>query len=128
MPVGKRVVFHTASLRGGGAERVFTLMTNALAARGRQVTLFTWNADGPNAQLLSPGVELVSLDMSIRGEGYGKAATLRAIARSARFFARRQPEAVFSAPEFANLTMAMALLLSGCRARFRLNSVSSVPV
>lgn len=118
MPVGKRVVFHTASLRGGGAERVFTLMANALAARGHQVTLFTWNADGPNAQLLSPGVELVSLDMPIRGEGYGKAATLRAIARSARFFARRQPEAVFSAPEFANLTMAMALLLSGCRARF----------
>jgi glycosyltransferase involved in cell wall biosynthesis len=116
--VGKRVVFHTASLRGGGAERVFTLMANALAARGYQVTLFTWNAEGPNAQLLSPEVELVTLGMPIHGEGYGKPATLRGIARSARFFAGRRPDVVFSAPEFANLAMATALVLSGSRARF----------
>lgn len=114
----KRVVFHTASLRGGGAERVFTLMANALAARGHQVTLFTWNAEGPNAQLLSYDVELVSLGMPIRGEGYGKPATLRGIARSARFFASHRPDAVFSAPEFANLAMAIALRLAGSKARF----------
>lgn len=116
--MGKRVVFHTASLRGGGAERVFTLMANALAARGHEVTLFTWNAEGPNAQLLSPDVELVSLGMPIHGEGYGKPATLKGIARSARFFASRRPDAVYSAPEFANLAMAIALSLSGSRARF----------
>lgn len=116
--MGKRVVFHTASLRGGGAERVFTLMANALAARGHQVTLFTWNAEGPNAQLLSPDVELVTLGMPIFGEGYGKPATLRGIARSAHFFAAREPDAVFSAPEFANLAMAIALLISGSKARF----------
>lgn len=116
--MGKRVVFHTASLRGGGAERVFTLMANALAARGHQVTLFTWNAEGPNAQLLSPDVELVTLGMPIYGEGYGKPATLRGIARSARFFAKHQPDAVFSAPEFANLAMAIALSLSGNKAKF----------
>ena len=114
----QRVVFHTASLRGGGAERVFTLIANALAARGHQVTLFTWNAEGPNAQLLAPDVELVTLGMPIHGEGYGKPATLRGIARSASFFARHKPDAVFSAPEFANLAMAIALVLSGSRARF----------
>ncbi len=114
----KRVVFHTASLRGGGAERVFTLMANALAARGHQVTLFTWNAEGPNAQLLSPDVELVTLGMPIYGEGYGKPATLRGIARSARFFATHKPDTVFSAPEFANLAMAIALWLAGSKARF----------
>lgn len=114
----KRVVFHTASLRGGGAERVFTLMANALAGRGHEVTLFTWNAEGPNAQLLSPEVDLVSLGMPIHGEGYGKPATLRGIARSARFFAAHQSDAVFSATEFANLTMAIALSLSGSKARF----------
>jgi glycosyltransferase involved in cell wall biosynthesis len=116
--VRKRVVFHTASLRGGGAERVFTLMANALAARGHQVTLFTWNAEGPNAQLLSHDVELVTLGMPIYGEGYGKPGTLAGIARSARFFAQRKPDAVFSAPEFANLAMAIALSLSGSKARF----------
>jgi glycosyltransferase involved in cell wall biosynthesis len=116
--VGKRVVFHTASLRGGGAERVFTLMANALAARGHEVTLFTWNAEGPNAQLLSPEVELVTLGMPIYGEGYGKPGTLAGIARSARFFAERKPDAVFAAPEFANLAMAVALSLSGSKARY----------
>lgn len=116
--MGKRVVFHTASLRGGGAERVFTLMANALAARGHDVTLFTWNATGPNAQLLSPDVEMVTLGMPIKGEGYGKPATLAGIARSARLFAKWRPDAVFSAPEFANLAMAIALSLSGSRARF----------
>ena len=57
----KRVVFHTASLRGGGAERVFTLMANALAARGHQVTLFTWNAEGPNAQTIPMSLERFTL-------------------------------------------------------------------
>jgi glycosyltransferase involved in cell wall biosynthesis len=116
--VRKRVVFHTASLRGGGAERVFTLMANALAARGHEVTLFTWNAEGPNAQLLSPDVELVTLGMPIFGEGYSKPGTLKGIARSARFFSERRPDAVFSAPEFANLAMAIALRLAGSKARF----------
>lgn len=116
--VGKRVVFHTASLRGGGAERVFTLMANALAARGHEVSLFTWNAEGPNAALLSPAVTLVSLDMPIYGEGYGKPATVRGVLRSARFFSQHRPDVVFSAPEFANLTMAMALIGAGSRARF----------
>ena len=114
----RRIVFHTASLRGGGAERVFALLANALAARGHAVTLFTWNADGPNAALLAPEVELVSLDLPIRNEGYGKPGTLRGIWRSARFFARKRPEVVFSAPEFANLTMALALRLAGSDARF----------
>lgn len=113
-----RVVFHTPSLRGGGAERVFALMANAMAARGHQVTLFTWNADGPNLALLSDQVQLVSLDMPIRGEGFGKAATLRGIWKSARYFRWTKPDAVFSAPEFANLTTALALMLSRSRARF----------
>jgi glycosyltransferase involved in cell wall biosynthesis len=116
--VGKRVVFHTASLRGGGAERVFTLMANALAARGHEVTLFTWNAEGPNAQLLSPAVQLVSLDMPIVGEGYGKPGTLRGIARSVAFFGRHRPDVVFAAPEFANLAVAIALIGAASRARF----------
>jgi glycosyltransferase involved in cell wall biosynthesis len=86
--------------------------------RGHNVTVFTWNAEGPNRALLSSQVELVSLDMPIHGEGYGKPATLRGIARSARFFARHKPHAVFSAPEFANLVTMIALGLSRSHARF----------
>ena len=114
----KRIVFHVPSLRGGGAERVFVLMANEMAARGHAATLFVWNAEGPNAELISPEVKLVTLGLAIHGEGFGKPATLEGLARSAAFLRRERPDAVFSAPEFANLLTALALLFGGCRAAF----------
>lgn len=116
--MAKRIVFHIASLRGGGAERVFVLMANELASRGHDITLFTWNADGPNAALLSPAVRLIDFNFAIRGEGYSKADTLKGVLRGARLLRRLAPDAVFSAPEFANLLMALALLLGTNRAKF----------
>lgn len=116
--MAKHIVFHIASLRGGGAERVFVLMANELASRGHDVTLFTWNAEGPNAALLSPTVRLVDFGLTIHGEGYSKAATLKGIVQSAQLFRSLAPDAVFSAPEFANLIMALALLLARSRAKF----------
>ena len=114
----KRIVFHVPSLRGGGAERVFVLMANEMAARGHAVTLFVWNSEGPNADLISSEVNLVNLGMEIVDEGFGKVATLKGIVMSAALLRHRQPDAVFSAPEFANLVTTLALLLSGCRASF----------
>lgn len=116
--MAKRIVFHIASLRGGGAERVFVLMANELASRGHDVTLFTWNAEGPNAALRSPAVRLIDLGFAIHGEGYSKADTLKGVVQGARLLRRLAPDAVFSAPEFANLLMAIALLLGGSRAKF----------
>lgn len=114
----RHIVFHSASLGGGGAERVFVLMANELAARGHDVTLFTWNAEGPNAALLSPRVKLIDLGMTIHGEGYGKPATLRGLWQSIQVLRRLNPDAVFSAPEFANLIIALALRISRRRAKF----------
>lgn len=116
--MGKRIVFHVPSMRGGGAERVFVLMANEMARRGHEVTLFTWNAEGPNAALREDAVKLIDLGMSIRGEGFGKSATLRGLLRSARLYRRLRPDAVFSAPEFANLVTALALTLALSPARF----------
>ncbi|MFB9949582.1 glycosyltransferase [Rhizobium puerariae] len=116
--MGKRIVFHVPSLRGGGAERVFVLMANEMAARGHSVTLFVWNAEGPNAELISPAVTLVNLGMPIHGEGFGKPATLRGLVRSATFLRHTRPDAVFSAPEFANLLTALALVPVGRRTAF----------
>ncbi|MDB5551211.1 MAG: glycosyltransferase [Rhizobium sp.] len=118
MSAARRIVFHSASLRGGGAERVFVLMANELATRGHDVTLFTWNAGGPNAALLSPRVKLLDLGLTIHGESYGKPATLRGLWRSVRVLRRLDPDVVFSAPEFANLIIALALMLSRSRAKF----------
>lgn len=106
----KRIIFHAPSLQGGGAERVFVLMANEMAARGHAVTLFVWSANGPNAELRNPAVRLVTLDLPMRGEGFGKLGTLKGLARSAAFLRRERPDAVFAGPEFANLLMAVALL------------------
>lgn len=116
--MAKRIVFHIASLRGGGAERVFVLMANELAFRGHDVTLFTWNAEGPNAALRSPSVRLIDFGFAINGEGYTKVDTLKGVVRSGRLLKRLAPDAVYSAPDFANLLMALALLLARSRAKF----------
>jgi glycosyltransferase involved in cell wall biosynthesis len=114
----RKIVFHVPSMRGGGAERVFVLMANEMARRGHEVTLFTWNSEGPNAALREDNVHLVDLGMPITGEGFGKPATLRGLWRSAGFYRRLKPDAVFSAPDFANLITALALTLGFSKARF----------
>jgi glycosyltransferase involved in cell wall biosynthesis len=114
----KRLVFHTPSLRGGGAERVFVLMANEMAARGYNVTYLTWNAEGPNVQLLSGLVKLTDFGMPIRGEGFGKLPTLSGLIRTAGFLRRTRPYAIYSAPDFANLIVALSLRLSESRTRF----------
>ncbi len=116
--MNKRLVFHTASLLGGGAERVFVLMANALAERGHDVTLLTWNAQGPNRQMVSPKVKLHDLELPITNGGYGKAGTLRGLRGAARALREIEPDAVYSAPEFMNLLTALALQLAGSKARF----------
>jgi len=116
--VSKRVVFLVASLRGGGAERVFVLIANEMAARGHDVVLLTWNAGGPNAALLAEKVRLVDLGLPLRGERYGKPATLKGLLLTARRLRSLAPDVVFSAPEFVNLLCALALLLARSRARF----------
>jgi glycosyltransferase involved in cell wall biosynthesis len=114
----RRILLHAASLIGGGAERVIVLMANELAARGHDVTLLTWNGDGPNGRLRSDAVRLIDLGFPIRNEGFGKPATLRGLWKSSRLIRQIKPEIVFSGPEFANLIMALALLLAGSKARF----------
>lgn len=125
----KRLVFHVPTLTGGGAERVFVLMANALAARGHHVTLFTWNAGGPNAALRSDAVHLIDLGMPVVNNGFGKPLTLQGLWRSANFYRRHKPDAVFSGPEFADMVMALALILAGSRALFfpTFHAAASIP-
>lgn len=113
-----RLVFHVPTLRGGGAERVWVLMANEMARRGHHTTLLTWNGEGPNCGLLSPDVHLVDFGIPVRGDRFGKPATIGGLIRMAGFMARHRPDAVFSGPEFANLVTAAALTLAGSPARF----------
>ncbi len=125
----QRIVFHVPSLRGGGAERVFVLIANEMARRGHEVTLFTWNGEGPNAALRSDAVHFVDLGMPIHGEGFGKPATIDGLWRSTDFYRRLKPDAVFSAPEFATLITALALSLGFSRAKFfpSFHAAASIP-
>jgi glycosyltransferase involved in cell wall biosynthesis len=125
----KRLIFHVPTFAGGGAERVFVLMANALAARGHHVTLFTWNAQGPNAALRSDAVHLVDLGIPLTGDGFGKPRTLVGLWRSAQFYRRQRPDAVFSGPEFANLVTTLALKLGLSSAKFfpSFHAAASIP-
>lgn len=125
----RKLIFHVPTFGGGGAERVFVLMANALAARGHEVTLFTWNAEGPNAALRSDAVHLVDLGIPVKGGGFGKPRTLQGLWRSAQFYRRQQPDAVFSGPEFANLVTALALNLALSPAKFfpSFHAAASIP-
>ncbi len=116
--MNQRIVFHVPSLRGGGAERVFVLMASELAGRGQDVTLLTWNAEGPNAALVSSKVCVVDLKLAQNGGRFGKIGTLRGLVRSTMVIRRLKPDAVYSGPEFANLIMTLVLLLSASVARF----------
>lgn len=113
-----RIVFHVPSLGGGGAERVWVLMANELVRRGYDTALLAWNAEGPNRAHLSPAVRLVDFGMPVRDGRFGKPATISGLLRMTDFFRRHRPDAVFSAPEFANLVAAVSLLLAGSGARF----------
>jgi len=114
-----KLVFHVPSLIGGGAERVWVLMANEMARRGHDTTLLVWNGSGPNARHVSADVHLVDFAIPLfDGERFGKPATLRGLWRMAWFLRQHRPDAVFSAPEFANLVTALALQLGGSRAKF----------
>lgn len=116
--MAKKIVFLVASLRGGGAERVFVTIANELASRGHEITLLTWNGHGPNAALLSGRVRLVDLRLPLQGESYSKSATLRGILQTAKALRGIKPDAVFSAPEFVNLLAVLALTIGLIRSRF----------
>lgn len=124
-----RLVFHVPSLVGGGAERVWVLMANEMAERGHDVTLLVWNGQGPNARLRADAVHLVDFGMPIVNEGFGKPATIKGLLRTARFLRRHKPDAVYSAPEFANLVMTLALMAAGSKASFfpSVHSASNIP-
>ncbi|HTM76039.1 MAG TPA: glycosyltransferase [Devosia sp.] len=114
-----KLVFHVPSLIGGGAERVWVLLANEMARRGHDTTLLVWSGTGPNRAHVAPQVRLVDFGIPLfAGERFGKPATLRGLWRTIAFLRQHRPDAVFSAPEFANLMTALALLLSGSSATF----------
>ncbi|KEQ02850.1 glycosyl transferase family 1 [Pseudorhizobium pelagicum] len=113
-----RVLFHVPGLGGGGAERVVVLLANEMVRRGLEVVLLVWNKDGPNLAMLNPTVRLISFDSPMDRGGFGKLGTFQNLLRTVRVVYRLRPDAVFSALDFANSLIALALFCARSKAAF----------
>ncbi len=105
-----KVAFLLPNFGGGGAESMIVRLANAFAARGYEVELAVFRAEGPNLAAVSPTVRVVSLDV-----------TLWPLAPLAirRYLSRERPGLLISALFHVNIfALAARLLLPLTRTRF----------
>ncbi len=101
----RKLVFYIHGMVGGGAERVFALLTSALANRGHAVTLVNDFSARDNMLYLDSAVRVVTV-----GRNH-----IRAIWRLANLLKRETPNVVFTALGASNLKMTCASILAGRR-------------
>ena len=111
------VLLALSSLRGGGAERVASVLANAWCARGFTVVVVTTAGAGGDAYALDPDVRRVALDLE--GEARGLASAIGAnISRSRALRAvirRFRPRVVLGFNTTANVLVAVAAKGLGAR-------------
>lgn len=95
-----RIAFFIPSLAGGGAERVFVLLSRALQRRGWAVDLLVAQREGPYLADVSPSVRLISFDT---------AGTLAAIPSLVAYMRAERPSLLCSALPTAHIAAALAL-------------------
>lgn len=89
-----RIAIYVPSLRGGGAERVMTILANGFTVRGFAVDLVLAKAEGPYLREVSEAVRVVDL---------GASRVLASLPRLIRYLRRERPEAMLSALNHANV-------------------------
>ncbi|MFH1913886.1 MAG: glycosyltransferase family 4 protein [Pseudomonadota bacterium] len=107
-----RLALVISSLRQGGAERVFSLTANALAARGHQVTLFTLENECPSPFYpLAESVCHLPLKLAKKSSNYLAALgnNLRRVTTLRRAILSVRPEAVLSFMDATNILVLMAV-------------------
>lgn len=98
----------------GGLDRVAILLANGMAARGIATELWLTMRDGPLAALISDQVTVrIVPTPAMGGRGLRLLLQIPAVARMIRDHA---PQAIFSAGNQSNLTIALARKLAGKRA------------
>ena len=105
---GGRVALFTASMRGGGAERVMLTLAAGFAERGVSVDLVLVKAEGEYMDMAPEGVRVVDLDSR---------RTLTAAPRLLRYVRRERPVALLSTLLTADVAALVAKLLYGRRLR-----------
>lgn len=103
-----RITLFVPSLRGGGAERIMSILATELARREKQVDLVTASGLGPNRRLVCQDVRIIDL-----GATHTSLSTLRLV----RYLREERPRVLLSAVDNANLVAQAAIRLSGGRTR-----------
>lgn len=100
----KKIAFFIPSLAGGGAERIWLILSNGLAKLGYDVDLVLAKAQGPYMDLVSSEVRVVDLNAS---------RTIFSLFSFAKYLKSEQPEVLFSALNHANIIALIAQRISG---------------
>lgn len=95
-----RIAFFIPSLSGGGAERVFVLLSRALSERGWPVDLLLAQASGPYLDDIGDRVRLIS---------FGTPGTLAAAPALTRYLSAERPAVICSALPTAHIAASIAV-------------------
>lgn len=99
----KKIAFFIPTLAGGGAERIWLILSNGLADLGYDVDLVLSQAQGPYLDRVSTKVRIVDLKAS---------RTILSLLSLAKYLRSEQPTALFSALNHANLIALIAKKIS----------------
>lgn len=99
LPESRPIALFIGTLHGGGAERVFVTLANAMAALGHRVDLVLVKAEGPYLGQVAKSVRLINLDVS-RG--------MLALPALIRYLRGARPRALISALPVPNIVAAVA--------------------
>lgn len=103
-----KIAFLLGTFSSGGAERVASLLINALQTRGHQVSLLTWGGIEKDFYRLHDGVRRIGMNLLGARAGIAKVgANLRRIARLREEIRRHSPDVVIS---FITQTNVLALI------------------
>lgn len=102
-----KILFHSWSLGGGGAERVFAVLASGLARRGHEVLFSVESVDNQNLRYLDPAVR----QLPPTGGRW------ETIAKLVRILRTEKPDVSISAISACNMRHAVAAFLAGRRNR-----------
>lgn len=101
-----RVALFLPNLGGGGAERVFALLAQGLAARGIDTEVVLAHAEGPHLSAVQAAVPVIDLHA---------ARTRHSLVPLARYLRRRRPDVLVTAMDHANIVAVWARELARVR-------------
>ncbi|MFN7015814.1 MAG: glycosyltransferase [Fimbriimonadales bacterium] len=99
-----KIALYLPSLRGGGAERVFTVLAQGFAQRGYQVDMVLARAEGSFLRHVAPPVKVVDLEAR---------RVILSLPRLVRYLRQSKPDVLLSGLDHANAVAILASKVAG---------------